>query len=335
MPEWGAREPLNDLTMFGMSMAKPIFELRGETGAERSDLRLGATGDPVFIGGMFKSGTSLLRAMLGRHSRLFAGLETQWLAESPQASAPEERRASLERLSIFIGVPCAALEKAVGDAAQVEACLDRLMDFVVRRDGRSRWVEKTPYNAGHIGRILSSWPSAKVLHVARDPRDVYASMVEIGKWTEPAVFAEHWCNTVGAAREWLGAQGGVHPAYQELRHERLVLAPEATIRKVIAFLGETWEPEVARFDGRPQDFERVQRATGKNSSTLKRLAMPLTDSRIGIWRSMIGEERWELAHAELDRRGRGALVTALTVETDAICAEAAEMGYAGLVECSP
>jgi hypothetical protein len=75
--------------------------------------------------------------------------------------------------------------------------------------------------------------------------------------------------------------------------------------------------------------------TGKNSSTLKRLAMPLTDSRIGIWRSMIGEERWELAHAELDRRGRGALVTALTVETDAICAEAAEMGYAGLVECSP
>ena len=32
---------------------------------------------PVFIGGMYKSGTSLLRAMLGRHSRLFAGLETQ------------------------------------------------------------------------------------------------------------------------------------------------------------------------------------------------------------------------------------------------------------------
>ena len=34
---------------------------------------------PAFVGGMYKSGTSLLRAMLGRHSRIFTGLETQWL----------------------------------------------------------------------------------------------------------------------------------------------------------------------------------------------------------------------------------------------------------------
>jgi len=114
-----------------------------------------------------------------------------------------------------------------------------------------------------------------------------------------------------------------------------VLAPEATMREVVVFLGEVWEPEIARFEGRPQDLERVQRATGKLSSTLKRLATPLTDSRIGIWRSPIGEERWGPVQAELERRGRGALVRSLTSETDAICAEAAEMGYAGLVERSP
>jgi hypothetical protein len=107
------------------------------------------------------------------------------------------------------------------------------------------------------------------------------------------------------------------------------------MREVVIFLGESWEPEIARFEGRPQDLERVQRATGKLSSTLKRLATPLTDSRIGIWRSPIGEARWGPVQAELERRGRGPLVQALTAETDAICAKAAEMGYAGLVERSP
>ena len=291
--------------------------------------------DPVFIGGMFKSGTSLLRAMLGGHSRLFAGLETQWLAESELADDPAERRAWLERLAIFFDVPSATLEGVVGDATQIEACLDRVMGFLARAEGKSRWAEKTPYNVGAIDRILSYWPDAKLLHVVRDPRDVYASMVEIGKWSEPGVFAEHWCNTVGAGRDWLGAAGGAHPAYHELRYEELVLAPEATMRAALAFLGDAWEPEIATFAGRPQDVERVQRATGKISPTLKRLAQPLTDTRVGIWRSILGQEQWAPAEAELGRRGYGELVTRLISETERICADAAQSQSAGLAERRP
>jgi hypothetical protein len=291
--------------------------------------------DPVFIGGMFKSGTSLLRAMLGGHSRLFTGLETQWLAQIELVGDPSERRAWLERLAIFFDVPCDTLEEVVGDASEIEACLDRLMGFLARAEGKSRWAEKTPYNVANIDRILSYWPGAKVLHVVRDPRDVYASMVEIGKWSEPQVFAGHWCNTVGAGRDWIRAAGGVHPAYHELRYEELVLAPEATMREVLAFLGDAWEPEIAAFAGRPQDFERVQRATGKTSPTLQRLAQPLTESRVGIWRSITGEEHWALAEAELGRRGYDELVQSLIGETDLICAKAAESKCAGLAERRP
>jgi len=288
--------------------------------------------DPVFIGGMFKSGTSLLRAMLGRHSRIFAGLETQWLAQDGR-NTPTERREWLERLAIFFDVPPSALEQAVGDEVQADACLDRLMRFLSARDGKPRWAEKTPYNVGAIDRILTYWPDAKIIHVVRDPRDVYASMVEIGKWKEPAVFANHWCNTVGAARDWLGAEG--HPAYHELRYEKLVLAPETAMREVLAFLGEPWEPEVAMFDGRPQDFERVQRATGKLSATLRRLVLPLTDSRIGVWAKIIGKEDWEPISVELSRRGYERLVAALIAETDAITMEAERSGCVSLVGSKP
>lgn len=291
--------------------------------------------DPVFIGGMFKSGTSLLRAMLGGHSRLFTGLETQWLAQIEGADDPTERRAWLERLAIFFDVPCATLEEVVGDASPIEACLDRLMGFLAHAEGKSRWAEKTPYNVANIDRILSYWPGAKVLHVVRDPRDVYASMVEIGKWSEPQIFADHWSNTVGAGRDWIGAAGGAHPAYHELRYEELVLAPEPTMRGALAFLGDAWEPEIATFVGRPQDFERVQRATGKISATLQRLAQPLTDSRVGIWRSIMSEEHWALAEVELARRGYAELVTTLIGETDAICAKAAQSKCVGLAERRP
>ncbi len=288
--------------------------------------------DPVFIGGMFKSGTSLLRAMLGRHSRIFAGLETQWLTQDGRSTSAE-RREWLERLAIFFDVPASALEQAVGDEVQADACLDRLMRFLSGRAGKPRWAEKTPFNVGVIDRILTYWPDAKVVHVVRDPRDVYASMVEIGKWTEPAVFANHWRDTVGAARDWLGA--GRHPAYHELRYEKLVLAPDATMREALAFLGEPWEPEIAMFDGRPQDLERVQRATGKLSATLRRLAMPLTGSRIGVWAKIVGDEGWEPISAELNRRGYERLVAALIAETEAIAAEVECSGGVSLVGSKP
>jgi hypothetical protein len=89
------------------------------------------------------------------------------------------------------------------------------------------------------------------------------------------------------------------------------------------------------FDGQPQDFERVKQATGRVSSTLNRLAQPLNDSRIGIWRSIIGERDWAPVRAELARRGYAEIVQTLIDETDVICAEAAQSGRAGLVGRKP
>src|SRR5262245_49344405 len=112
---------------------------------------------------MYKSGTSLLRAMLARHSRLFAGLETQWLREQWEGDARSARREWLERLAVFFDTPLAELETVCGDAVMVEMCLDRIMAALTARAGKARWIEKTPGNAGAIGRILASWPAARIL----------------------------------------------------------------------------------------------------------------------------------------------------------------------------
>ena len=41
--------------------------------------------NPIFVGGYFKSGTSLLRALLGQHPDIASGLETHWFAIDPSA----------------------------------------------------------------------------------------------------------------------------------------------------------------------------------------------------------------------------------------------------------
>ena len=272
---------------------------------------------PVFIGGMYKSGTSLLRAMLGRHSRLFAGLETQWVREA-WTGDDDARQEWLERMAVFFDASPGELSAACGSAQDIETCLDRAMSFLTKRAGKSRWVEKTPGNAGQIARILSGWPRAKVLHIIRDPRDVYASMIETGKWVEPEQFVTRWCETIGAARRWLSSQGGEHLAYHEPRYEQLVSGPVEEMQRVLGFLGEPWEPQVADFDGQPDDFDRVLRATGKESRTLRRLAAPLTIARVGVWKQVVPLDRWAAVRRELVRRGEGPLVDELTSEPTAV-----------------
>lgn len=260
---------------------------------------------PVFIGGMYKSGTSLLRAMLGRHSELFAGLETQWLHEEWGSGESRARDAWIQRMAVFFDASPDEFGELCRDVSDVETCLDRLMRRSAARAGKSRWIEKTPGNAGAIGRILGHWPTAHVLHITRDPRDVYASLVENRKWTAPEEFADKWCDTVGAARNWLASVGGAHPQYHELRYERLVLAPEVEMEQVLDFLDERWEPEVGDFPGQAEDFERVRQATGKESSTLRRLAQPLTTARVGVWESIVPAAEWAAVRRELDRREVG------------------------------
>ena len=273
--------------------------------------------NPIFIGGMYKSGTSLLRAMLGHHSHLFAGLETQWIHERWENGAAQGRREWLERLAVFFDAPPEELEAACRDATDVETCLDRGLSYLAARAGKARWIEKTPGNAGEIDRILSHWPEARILHIIRDPRDVYASMIESRKWTVPQDFALRWTGIVAAARNWLAEQGGAHPAYYELRYERLVRAPEAETRKILAFLGEPFEDGVAEFLGQSEDFDRVRRATGKESPTLQRLSEPITTSRVGVWKDVVPPEQWRTVEAELRRDGNGSLVDELTSDGNA------------------
>lgn len=257
---------------------------------------------PVFVGGMFKSGTSLLRALLGQHPDLFAGLETHWFEMDGEGA--EQR---LDWLAEFYGEDAEALQEQLAKTRGAEAFLDAMMARAIAVADKSRWVEKTPANILHIARILAAWPDARFLHIERDPRDILASQIEAGRSTvldsaaaqalagkhdipeTIAGFALTWTAMVGAADAFEDAPGRLGERYLKLNYESLIADTETTMRRVLSFIDADWDPAVVRFDGRGEDLALVKEVTGRTSRTLERLARPLTDKRVGLWQRVLSD----------------------------------------------
>lgn len=272
---------------------------------------------PIFVGGMFKSGTSLLRAMLGQHSAIASGLETYWFDWNWSARESEAMTVMYGRLAHFFDMAAADVTAMAMKSHSAEKFLTTLMAEVARRQGKPRWAEKTPGNIAHADRIWKAWPDAQIVHIIRDPRDVFASLVEAKKWDSPDEFAERWISTIGRGLR-LNAELNPSPkAYRAIRYEDLTAAPEKVMRGVIAFLGEPWEAAAGRFSGREEDFTKVLEATGKASTTLERLKAPISGERVGIWSQVLSEKQLADIRGAIGKRGYGDIYERVTAESPA------------------
>ncbi len=272
---------------------------------------------PIFIGGMFKSGTSLLRAMLGQHSAIASGLETYWFDWDWSARESEAMKVMYGRLAHFFDMSVAEVTAMAMNSATAETFLATLMAEVARRQGKPRWAEKTPGNIAHADRIWAAWPDAKIVHIIRDPRDVFASLVEAKKWDSPEEFADRWVSTIGRG---LRLKSEINPStssYLAIRYEDLIAAPEETMRRVIDFIGESWEPAAGQFSGRQEDFDKVLEATGKASTTLERLKEPLSGERVGIWPQVLTQKQLTEISRAIQARGYGDIYERVTAESPA------------------
>ncbi|HJM49620.1 MAG TPA: sulfotransferase [Alphaproteobacteria bacterium] len=267
---------------------------------------------PIFIGGLYKSGTSLLRAMLGQHANIAAGLETNWFEVDWAAGlgrGGEPLADYVGRCGGFFGLEPGQAADLARASADVVAFVNGLLGGHAARLGKRRWAEKTPGNILHVGRIREAWPGARILHIVRDPRDVFASLRQAGKWDSIAEFSERWCAFLGAAAALTGSD------LLELRYEDLVADPKATMAWVLEHLDEPWQPEVARFAGQAEDYERVLAATGKASTTLERLGEPLSERRVGIWRGLIAADELAGLRAAAATHGLGGLYDRIVSQT--------------------
>ncbi len=243
----------------------------------------------IFIGGAPRSGTTLLRAIIGACGQIACGPELRVI---PAICNLTENisKVSGAALSTGFGVTSDHLDRQA--ASTISAFLEPLRT----KSGASRVAEKTPANALHFPTLRRIFPKAQIVSVVRDGRDVVSSLMKMD-WRDertgermavttcPRTAANLWTACVANDFNMRDDDG-----FYSLHYENLVRDPAREIGALFNFLKEP-TPNLALFHDRT--FDALE---GENESSALRVSEPIDTSSIGRWRKELRSD--QIAHVE-------------------------------------
>ena len=224
------------------------------------------TGDgwsPLFVCGMFRSGSTLVEQILSRHSRVIKGGELEILP----ALVETRLQPYPDALAVASPDQLAALRDAyLGEVRTLFPQADMLTD-------------KRPDNFLHIGLIKHLFPSARIVHTTRSLRDTMLSVwflhfddsVRYGHALDDIV---HWFGQYRRLMaHWRSLYGGdIH----DIAYEDVVGDPRETIAALLGFCGLDWEDAVLAEQG-ADDVVRT--------ASVWQVRQPLHGRSAGRWRN--------------------------------------------------
>lgn len=242
---------------------------------------------PIFIGGLMKSGTSLLRKLLSLHPHIFGGLETHWFSDDFINHWQDGESTRQQWLGQFFEVPQKDLNQLRQNSTSSFDFFNQFMSFCAKRANKKRWVEKTPDNVFHLDTIWAKWPEAKVLIMDRDLRDVYASWKKNKKRS-----LENFLEQAQKFNSVLERQNNNNKLLI-ISYSDLVNQPKITLQKALHFIGEKYIEGLENYQGDNQDYQKVLAVTGKVSPTTESLKKPIFTNSIGQYKIILSSEEIE------------------------------------------
>ncbi|MGQ0568965.1 MAG: sulfotransferase family protein [Armatimonadota bacterium] len=283
---------------------------------------------PVFIVGTDKSGTSLLFSLFDAHPAVTTLFETFVYNFTPPDHAARDdlveairgrfagqfwrTHEGFHREGVTQGRFLAAVDRfmsADAGASIQKSLLYAFLDSVLEGPGRERsrhvthFVEKTPLHYRHAARIFADFPTAKVIHVLRDPRDNYLALKRrvrdrtSSQYTRPQYHPAAFVNdsllaSLDGACENVARFDG---QYRILFYEDLVFLGERIVREVAAWLGLPWHDMLLT----PSIAGEVW---GGNSTApdLRGRLKPFDPRPIGRWRAELSPREITLTEAIIE-----------------------------------
>lgn len=218
---------------------------------------------PIFIVGCGHSGTSLIRTILGTHSRIYA--------------IPQESNIAIEENYHWF-------QRSLQEFDQKTIAV-----------GKHRWVEKTPKHIYHIGKILEWCPDAKILLIIRDGRDVGHS-IQARSGNLVAGLKRWVADNLAGKAYWN------HSNVYVFKYEDLISDFDTCIHQILDFLSEKYENTMKEFYRQPRirylgrngdkEISPPPNPSGNNHVQYRnwQLSQPLFDGR-GRWQGMSDEEK--------------------------------------------
>lgn len=208
---------------------------------------------PFFVVGCPRSGTTLTRVILDSHPELAVPPESHFVVPPRFAEDGASIEVVLERIldhGRFRRWELSPQAVRAAVAASRPASYPDLIRVVfatyARSRGKRRWGDKTPHYVYRLPELAGLFPEAQIVHVIRDGREVAASLVSqlwgpgsivtaAARWRRAIVVGQRHGRRLGPDR------------YHELRLDRLIAAPEATVRELCDFLGEEFAPQMLEY----------------------------------------------------------------------------------------
>jgi tetratricopeptide (TPR) repeat protein len=185
---------------------------------------------PIFIVGMFRSGTTLLEQLLGGHPGMLNAGELHDMAARMRYAADHYFPGATDPVVV---------ERAAGiDFAEVGR--EYMEGVKWRVDGHSHITDKWPANHVNVGFICQAMPQAKIIHMSRDPVETcFSNLREMFAHAAPYSYdqlelADYYKQYRDLMDHWIERFPG---RILEITYSQLTRETEATMRKVAEFCG--------------------------------------------------------------------------------------------------
>jgi tetratricopeptide (TPR) repeat protein len=241
-----------------------VDQLIASFGRDRATVGAPAPGArPIFICGMFRSGSTLTEQVLAGHSRVTAGGEIDLLPTLVQTGlAPFPAR--------MAQVSPQQLEQL---AARYLASLSNLFP------GAEYVTDKRPDNFLYIGVIKSLFPNARIIHTTRDALDnclsVFFLHLDHGMgYALDLMDTAHYYRQYRRLMTHWKAQFGAD--ILDFDYDAFVREPRPAVERLLAFCGLDWEENCL-------SFHRVANAV--KTASVWQVREPLYQRSSGRWRN--------------------------------------------------
>jgi len=228
---------------------------------------------PVFIVAMPRSGTTLTEQILARHSKVlgigernFAGQSFNQFINTGQVNKEDD----------FSNLQTINHDEIASISKRYLAHLQQLKDKANLPDAQ-RVVDKMPDNYGLLGWILTLFPNAKIIHAARDPRDIALScwMTQFGsiRW---ACHTDHIVHRIQQYQRIMDHWRKVIPEkFIEMNYEDLIASQEKESKRLIEYIGLDWEADCLKF----YESDRLIR-----TASITQVRQPIYKKSVARWK---------------------------------------------------